>query len=391
MPSEIGGRLKRRIAVVTSNRADYGLLYWPMRRIAASKNFELALLVTGSHLVHSFGMTVNQIEADGFPIACRVPVLLAGDDSVNAAKAFGLTAIGLADGFASVAPDLIVLLGDRYEILAAGAAAHLMRIPIAHIAGGDVTEGAFDDASRHALTKLAHLHFVTNDGSGARLRQMGEAADRIHVVGSPGIDTIVNSSRPGREEFFSKIGLDPTKKFLLVTFHPITTESNSLAQLDALLAALDDLSREVCVLMTGSNPDPEGQAMVAAVRRFEETRPNVVFRNSLGPTLYYAALSYCEAVVGNSSSGLYEAPSFKKPTVNIGSRQKGRLRARSVVDCEPEASAIRAAIAEALRLDCNSVTNPYGDGRASERIVNTLTGISDFKSLLTKPMRHDPV
>jgi UDP-hydrolysing UDP-N-acetyl-D-glucosamine 2-epimerase len=369
-----------RIAVVTGGRADYGLLVMPMRKLAADPRFSLRVIATGQHLGPTG--TLGQITADGFTVDETVEILSGEDSALAICRASGRAVSGIAEALSRQAPDLVLLLGDRYEILAAALAAHLLRLPIAHIAGGDLTEGAVDDALRHAITKLAHLHFVTNEDSARRVRQMGEPAERVHRVGNPALDRIAATALPDREAFFEAAGLPPRAKNLLVTFHPVTAEEDSVAQAEAMLAALPGTAG---LIFTGVNADAEGRTVEVAIRRYCETRRNAVFHDALGPTLYFAALTHCDAVIGNSSSGLYEAPSFKIPTVNIGNRQTGRLKAASVIDVVPEEKAIAAAIARALSLDCSKVVNPYGDGHASERILSVLAGIENPKALLTKP------
>jgi UDP-hydrolysing UDP-N-acetyl-D-glucosamine 2-epimerase len=262
-------------------------------------------------------------------------------------------------------------------------AATLARIPIAHIAGGDVTEGSFDDALRHAITKMAHLHFVTNETAARRVRQLGEESTRIHVVGSPGLDLARTTSIPSRAEFFAAIDLVPARSNFLVTFHPVTRAEDSLAQLDQMLEALQTLP-DAAVLFTGANADPEGRRIDDRIRGLVARHGNMRFVPSLGAERYFAALTHCDAVIGNSSSGLYEAPSFGIATVDIGDRQKGRLRADSVFHCAPERAAIRAAIDAALARGRQPTVNPYGDGHASEKIVVALKALGDPRRLLQK-------
>jgi UDP-hydrolysing UDP-N-acetyl-D-glucosamine 2-epimerase len=290
----------------------------------------------------------------------------------------------MADVLARLAPDLVLLLGDRYEILSVAMAATLARIPIAHIAGGDVTEGAFDDALRHAITKMAHLHFVTNSDAARRVRQLGEAADRIHVVGSPGLDLIRTTAVPARDAFFASLGLAPRAVNLLVTFHPVTLAQDSMRQLEELLAALKELGSDVSLLFTGSNADPDARALEARLRAFAADHPSALVVPSLGAERFFAALSHMDAFVGNSSSGLYEAPSFGIPTVNIGDRQTGRLKADSVIDCAPARAEIGAAIARGLARGRRPTVNPFGDGHAAERITRVLRAVSEPKALLVK-------
>lgn len=375
----------RRICVVTGSRADYGLLHWPMRLLRDDAAFELQVAVTGMHLAPEFGSTWRVVEKDGFPNSARVEMLLSGDTPAAVTKSVGLGVIGFADALARLQPDWLMVLGDRFEILAAVQAALFARIPVAHLCGGDVTEGAFDDAIRHAITKLSHVHFATNSEAERRLLQMGESRARVHLVGSPGLDHIRRMERMPRRPFFDAIGMLPRKRNLMVTFHPATLdEEASVDQVEALLTALDSLGDDTGLIVTGPNADTEGRALTERLTAFAANRDNAVFRMSLGQTLYLNALSHVEAVVGNSSSGLYEAPSFFIPTVNIGDRQKGRLRAESVIDCAPEAAAITAALDQAFRLDCSAVANPYGDGESAPRIVSALKAIDDPATLIRK-------
>lgn len=375
----------RKICVVTGSRADYGLLYWVMKGIQAEPALELQLAVTGSHLAEDFGMTLRTIEADGFVVSARVDSLLPGDTPADVAKSLGRGVIGFADAFAELRPDIALVLGDRFEILAAAQAALVARIPIAHIAGGDVTEGAFDDAIRHGITKMSHLHFVTNTLAARRVRQLGEDPRHVYEVGSPGLDTIRHTQLLGRPELESRLGISFGKHNLLVTFHPTTLAAGGSArQLDELLGALDRLGSGFSVFFTKANADPEGRMLNRRLEAYVAGHGNCRLFDSLGQQLYLSLMKEVDALVGNSSSGLYEAPTLGKPAVNIGDRQKGRLRAASVLDCQPEAAAIEAAVRKALRLDCCGVKNPYGDGESAPRIVAALKAVRDPASLVRK-------
>lgn len=375
----------RRICVVSGSRADYGLLLWPMKAIARAPDFELQVAVTGMHLAPEFGMTVDAFARDNLPVSARVESLLSGDGAIAVAKSTGLGVIGFADAFARLEPDLVMLLGDRFEIFAAAQAALFHRIPVAHLCGGDVTEGAFDEAMRHAITKIAALHFVSNADAAARVRQMGEDPERIFNVGSTGIDAIHRLERAGRTEIEAALGQPLRDRTLLVTFHPVTLDARgSLVHLEELLVALDAIGAEVGIVLTHANADTEGRAINARLERFAATHPNVACVTSLGQRIYLSLMALADAVVGNSSSGLYEAPSFGVPTVDIGDRQKGRMRAPSVIHVEPERDAITAAIVTALARGRGTPDNPYGDGHASARIVDALRGIPDFAALVRK-------
>lgn len=380
---------RRKIAVVTSTRADYGLLRGPMRAIAASAALELQLIVTGTHLAPGFGMTVREIERDGFAVDARIEILLHSDSAVGTSHTMSLALAGMAGALDRLAPDLVLVLGDRYEILAVAAATLIARRPLCHIAGGDVTEGAYDDAMRHAISKMAHVHFPTNAASARLLLQMGEAPHTVHCVGNPALDAINQVEYLEREAFFARIGFTPRARNILFTYHPVTLGDEAHgSEIARVLAALEMLGPEVGILVTGSNADTGHGAVRDAIDAFVKRNANVGFVESLGQMLYFNALRQFDAVVGNSSSGLLEAPSFKVPTVNIGPRQDGRLRATSVIDCAPQVEDIAGAIAAAFTLDCSTVVNPYGDGRTSARIVSVLEGLGEPSALLRKKFHH---
>jgi UDP-N-acetylglucosamine 2-epimerase (non-hydrolysing)/GDP/UDP-N,N'-diacetylbacillosamine 2-epimerase (hydrolysing) len=375
----------RHIAVVTGSRADYGLLLWPIRQLLEEASFKLSVIATGMHLAPEFGMTVDQIGADGIAVALHIPILGPGDDATAMAEAIGKGVIGFAAGFDRLRPDLVLLLGDRYEIFAAAQAAFVKKIPIAHLCGGDVTDGALDDAFRHSISKMASLHFPTNAAAARRLRQLGESHDRIHAVGSTGIDAILRAPEIAPADLERSLGHALPSRYLLTTFHPVTLDAlPSLDQLDALLAALAAIDPAIGVVFTLANADADGRALNAAIEAFAKRRPNTFAHVSLGPERYLNLMRRAAAVVGNSSSGLYEAPSFDVPTVNIGRRQEGRLRASSVIDCAPARDAIGAAITRALAERPKGTVNPYGDGAASARIVTVLKSITDWPGLVYK-------
>jgi UDP-hydrolysing UDP-N-acetyl-D-glucosamine 2-epimerase len=356
----------------------------PLRAVLKEPAFQLQLVLTGQHLVTSAGDTAAQVRRDGFEIAATVDLGL-GDDSaagvtVSAARALE----GMAGTLKRLNPDLLLLLGDRYEILCCAIAATIARIPIAHIAGGDVTDGAIDDSFRHAVTKMAQIHFVTDEAAARRVQQLGEDISRIHLVGSPGLDLVRQTSVPTREAFFAMIGAAPNSSpLLLVTFHPVTRTGDSLGQLESLLEALTRFP-DATLLFTGSNADPEGRRIEELIKAFVAARDTAYFAPSLGTENYFAALSYADAVIGNSSSGIYEAPSFGVPTINIGDRQKGRSMASSIINTVPEQDSIATAIRTALAVGRRPTINPYGDGHASEKIVAVLKSIGEPQQLLTK-------
>jgi len=379
----------RRYCVVTGSRADYGLLYPLMRSIQEEPDMDLQVAVTGMHLSPEFGCTASQIERDDFPISARVESLLSSDTAVGVAKSVGLGILGFADAFASLAPDMLVVLGDRYEILAAVQAALFAKIPVAHLAGGDLTEGALDDSIRHAISKMAHLHFATNAPAAKRLVQLGEDPAHVFVVGSPGIDCIKRTPLLSRKEIEQQLGFRLHRRNLLVTFHPPTLGASSAPeQLTALLEALSRLGADFGLIFTHSNADAEGRRLTAMIEHFISEHVNAIAFASLGQVRYLSLMALADVVVGNSSSGLYEAPSLKRPTVNIGDRQKGRLKAASVIDCDPQSDAILGAIQAALALDCKAVENPYGDGNTSRRIIEILKAFPEPASLVRKAF-HD--
>ncbi len=374
----------RKIAVVTGTRADYGLLYWLLKEIQQDPDMELQLVVTGAHLAPEYGLTYREIEKDGFVIREKVSMLVSGNTTNDTIKSMGLALIGLADALERLTPDLLVILGDRYEILTAAEAALIAKIPIAHIAGGDITEGAFDDSIRHAVTKMAHLHFVTNAESWRRVRQLGENPDFIYNVGSPGLDYIKKGSLLTREQLASELNIKFLKRNLLITFHPATLEWEKAGQqFQILLDALTDLGPDVGLIFTKPNSDPGGRVLFQMIDQYGSEHGNAMVYTSLG-RFYLSVMAQMDAVVGNSSSGLYEAPSLRKPTVNIGDRQKGRLQAGSVINCPVERKAIVQAIEEAFHKDCSGVINPYGDGESAQRIHGILKQVPDFQELLKK-------
>ncbi len=378
-----------KVAVVTTSRADYGLLYWPIRRLLDDPFFTTKLIVSGSHLSPHHGTTYKEIQAEGLTIDWNVDMLLSSDTAIGACKSLAMATIGFAESFQSLKPDLILLLGDRFEVFAAAQSAVLMNIPIAHIAGGDVTEGAFDDTFRYCLTKMAHIHFPTNQVSADRIIQVGENPEHVFVVGSPGIDYIVNISRLTRPELERELNFNFLSENILVTFHAETRQKDTLQNFAALLEALDQLGSTTGIIFTLPNIDPGGQAISDMIRNFVEDRPNVIARSNLGSRKYLSLLAEVNCVVGNSSSGLYEAPALQTATVNIGDRQKGRLSASSVIDVPATPGEILAGIRTAIGLDCRNVENPFGDGTASQKIVQTLKRFPEPQSLLRKTF-HQP-
>ncbi|MBD2844511.1 UDP-N-acetylglucosamine 2-epimerase (hydrolyzing) [Paenibacillus sp. IB182496] len=362
-----------RICMVTGSRAEYGLLHTLMQRIAAEPRLCLQIAVTGSHLAPEYGSTGSALAADGFTPDGRVEMLLSSDSAVGAAKSIGLGVIGFADLFERLRPHRVVLLGDRFEIFAAATAAYTARIPIAHIGGGDITEGALDEAYRHAITKMADLHFVTNARAARIVRQLGETERSIFNVGHPGIDRILELPLLARSELERTLGFALRPRNVLVTHHPATLgERSADDELEALLRGLDELGSDVGVLFTQPNSDPAGRRMHATIKRYAAQRPHVHLSGTLGQLVYFSAVRACDAVVGNSSSGICEVPALGKPSVDIGARQRGRLCGPSVIRCEADGTAVAAAIRRAWRLDCRALISPYGHGGSADRMVKIL-------------------
>lgn len=377
-----------KILAVSGTRADWGLIRPVLQALRNLPGIELELAVTGQHLAPG-SRTEAVIAADGFTINHRIDMGLTNDDSARGiGMAMGRGLSNAADLLADARPDILLVLGDRYEILAVASAALLASVPIAHIAGGDVTEGAFDDSIRHAITKLASLHFVTNAEAQGRVIQMGEDPARVFATGSPGIDAIFTMPRLSREALLESVGLPRwANPVFLVTFHPATLSKDSADQCTALLLALDRFP-EAHVIFTGSNADPGARHVDALVQDWVAQHDRAVFHASLGSQRYFSALAAADAIIGNSSSGLYEAPSFALPTVNIGDRQARRPKAASVIDCAPEVDAIAAAIRKALAMTFpEGVSNPYGDGNAARRIADILAGLKEPSRLIRKSFR----
>lgn len=377
----------RKISVVTGTRAEYGLLRWVMQEIKDSNEFDLQLIATGMHLSPEFGNTAKEIEADGFQIDRKVEMLLSSDTPVGIIKSTGLAMIGFADALDELQPDLILLLGDRFEILAAAASGMISRIPIAHLHGGEATEGAIDEPIRHSITKMSQLHFVCAEEYQRRVIQLGEQPDRVFNVGGLGIDNILRLELMSRDELEAALDFRMDDKNLLITFHSVTLENNtSENQMEELLASLGQL-KEVGLIFTMPNADTEGRILFDQISNFCLTNSNAKAYTSLGQLRYLSCIKHVDGVVGNSSSGLLEVPTFKKATINIGDRQRGRLKAESVIDCDPNRKAIDEALKKLFSVkfqeQLKTVENPYGKGGASKAIVRTLEKMS-FSDLLKK-------
>lgn len=373
-----------KIAVFTGTRAEYGILYWLLKDIESAKDLKLQLLVSGSHLSPEFGRTVELIETDGFEIAEKIEMLLSSDSAVGTVKSLGLGIIGYADALARQQPDVIVILGDRYEALGIAQAAMLMRIPILHIHGGEITEGVYDDAIRHAISKLSLLHATAAEPYRQRVIQLGESPERVFNTGALGLDHIRRSTLMTREELGKSLNFSLRKEFFILTYHPVTLAGESAEETYRnILLALEDYP-DFNVILTYPNADEGGRKVVPLIEDFAlKNQHRVLAVPSLGQIRYLSALKYTTAVIGNSSSGIIEAPSFKIPTVNIGQRQKGRLAAKSVIHCEPSLNEIKLAIKTAIqdKKQMKNVRNPYGEGNASRDILAILkqSKLADMK------------
>ena len=371
--------MKRKICVVTGTRAEYGLLYWLMKEIETDSKLELQLIVTGMHLSPEFGLTYKEIEKE-FNIDKKIEMLLSSDTSIGISKSMGLAQISFAEAYEELKPDIIVVLGDRYEIFSAVSAAMIARVPIAHLHGGETTEGAFDEAIRHSITKMSHLHFVATEEYRKRVIQLGEEPKKIFNVGGMGIENIKRLKLLSKEEFEKSINFKLNKKNILVTFHPVTLENSTAEeQFSELLEAIDELE-DAHIIFTKANSDTDGRIINKMVDEYVATNSHKsIGFTSLGQLRYLSALQFVDAMVGNSSSGLAEAPTFKIGTINIGDRQKGRIKASSVLDCKPQKEEILKAFDILYLKEFQDVLikiqNPYGNGCASTKIIEVLRNI----------------
>lgn len=377
----------RAIGVVSVSRSDYGYLRPVLEEIRQASDLRLLLFVAGMHLALEFGLTVRAIEADGLPIAERVEMLEPSDSPEAVAASMGRGVAGFAKAYARHRPDLVVVLGDRFEMLAAAAAALPFALPVAHIHGGEVSEGAMDNQIRHAITKLAHLHFASAELHGRRIARMGEEAWRIHTVGSPGLDRIRTMQLLSRKELAGALELPSTGLWLVVTFHPVTLEyQDTSAQVEELLAALEKMDGTFVV--TYPNADTAGRVIIRQIEEFATRCPRARLARNLGDQLYLSLLRHADAMVGNSSSGIIEAPSFGLPVVNIGTRQRGRLRGANVIDVgygrDEILRGIEAGFAPGFRERLQGLPNPYGDGQAAPRIVQILRQVPLDARLIQK-------
>ena len=379
--------MARKICIITGTRAEYGLLYWLLKEIEADKELELQLIATGMHLSPEFGLTYKEIEKE-FKINKKIEMLLSSDTSVGISKSMGLAQISFAESYYELKPDIVIVLGDRYEIFSATSAAMIARIPIAHIHGGEKTEGLIDEPIRHSITKMSHLHFTATDEYKNRVIQLGEDPSRVFNVGGMGIENIKRLELLNKKEFEKSIEFKLNIKNILVTFHPVTLEnSTAKEQFQQLLDAIDELE-DTNIIFTKANSDTDGRVINQMIDEYvtKNSHKSIVF-TSLGQLRYLSALQYVDAVVGNSSSGLAEAPSFRIGTINIGDRQKGRIKASSVIDCEPNKDSILKSFeklySKEFQETLKTTINPYGNGCASKKIVEILKNV-DLKNILKK-------
>ncbi|NCC01717.1 MAG: UDP-N-acetylglucosamine 2-epimerase (hydrolyzing) [Clostridia bacterium] len=369
----------KNICILTATRAEYGLLKPIIKKIMKVEDFDVQVVATGAHLSPEFGLTYREIENDGIKIDKKIEILLSGDTPAAISKSMGLAMISFADYFEKLKPDILVVLGDRYETLAVCCSAMNQRIPIAHLYGGETTEGAVDEAIRHAITKLSYLHFTSTEEYRRRVIQLGEHPNRVFCVGAMGIENILNERLLSKIELEETMNLSLDKPYAMVTFHPVTLEdSDTEKQMQELLFACRQ-HHEMNFIFTKANADAGGRTINQMIDKFVGENDNAVAFTALGMKRYLSALKFSSMVIGNSSSGLIEAPSFGIPTINIGDRQKGRLQANSVINCLPEGEDIDKAIVLALSDNFSNkarkTINPYGDGNTSEKIVAT---IKDF-------------
>jgi UDP-N-acetylglucosamine 2-epimerase (non-hydrolysing)/GDP/UDP-N,N'-diacetylbacillosamine 2-epimerase (hydrolysing) len=372
--------------VVTSSRADYSHLYWPLKDLSAHDDIDLKIVALGSHLSPEFGHTIDEIERDGFRIASKLECLLSSDADVGMAKTIGLATLGLADLFAEMRPDILLLIADRYEMLAPASVALALRIPIAHIEGGEVSEGAIDDAVRNALTKMSHIHFTSTHAARDRVLRMGEETWRVHRAGAPSLDHIRRRTMMDKTALELKLDVDLKSPTILVVYHPVTINRDTLSETDALFEALDSISYQL--LFCFPNADAGSRALIRRTKSFLESKERGKIYTNLDTPTYLSLLGQVKMLVGNSSSGIMEAASFSLPVVNVGLRQQGRERAANVIDVLANArdiqEGIQSAVTPSFRQRLVGMTNPYGDGSASETIVRVLANLPPAEQLLMK-------
>ncbi len=386
----IGGeamRGKRRIGVITTSRADYSHLYWPLRELNNHPDVELGVFALGPHLSPNFGATIAEIERDGFPVLGRIECLLSSDTDTGMAKTIGLAILSLADALTAWRPDLLLVIADRYEMLAPAAVALALRIPMAHIEGGEISQGAIDDAVRNALTKLAHIHFTSTETARRRVIAMGEESWRVHHAGAPSLDHLRRSKLLTRSALEERLGVTLSSPTLLAAWHPVTILRDTNAEAEALFEALAQAPGQL--IFVYPNTDAGSYALIERARELATVRADTHIFVNLDAVTYWSLLQQVDAMIGNSSSGIMEAASFALPVVNVGIRQQGRERARNVMDVSADAGAIGAAIERALSVDFRKglagMTNPYGDGTAAEAIVSVLATVRLDGLLMKQP------
>jgi UDP-hydrolysing UDP-N-acetyl-D-glucosamine 2-epimerase len=381
------GKAKRKIAVVTTSRADYSHLYWPLRELAARPDVELGVIALGPHLSPEFGNTISEIEREGFPIKARIECLLSSDTDTGMAKTIGVAILSLADMLSSWRPDLMLLIADRYEMMAPACVALALRIPIAHIEGGEVSQGAIDDQVRNALTKLAHIHFTSTATARRRVIAMGEEPWRVHHAGAPSLDHLRRSKLLSRAALEKRLNLKLAVSSILAAWHPVTILRDTNAEADALFSALAQVPGQL--IFVYPNTDAGGHALIERTRTLAVARPDTHIFVNLDAVTYWSLLGQVDAMIGNSSSGIMEAASFALPVVNVGIRQQGRERALNITDVPADTAAITAAIKRALtpafRKKLHGMTNPYGNGAAASTIANVLTTVPLENLLIKQP------
>jgi UDP-N-acetylglucosamine 2-epimerase (non-hydrolysing)/GDP/UDP-N,N'-diacetylbacillosamine 2-epimerase (hydrolysing) len=380
--------MKRKIAAVTTSRADFTALYWPLHDLASHPDVDLRIIALGPHLSPEFGWTIREIETAGFRVDARIECLLSSDTDVGMAKTIGLATLSLADSLGEMRPDLLLVTADRYEMLAPASVALALRIPVAHIEGGEISEGAIDDAVRNALTKLSHVHFTSTELARARVIAMGEEEGRVHRTGAPSLDHLRRSPLLSREQLEQRLELDLSRSAAIVTYHPATIARDTTREADALFQALQAVPEQL--LFCYPNADAGSRALIGRIEAFLGARGGRVFVN-LEPLVYWSLLRQVEFLVGNSSSGIIEAASFALPAVNVGIRQQGREHGPNVLGAEPDAASIldciQTARSQEFRQSLKGMANLYGDGCASQRIVSVLTSLSFGEELLMKRAR----
>ena len=378
--------MTRRVAVVTTSRADYSHLYWVLRDLETHPAIELKLVATGAHLAREFGSAVTEIEADGFRIDERVECLLSSDTDVGMAKTIGVATLGLAEALGRLRPDLLLLIADRYEMLAPASVALALRIPIAHIEGGEVSEGAIDDAVRNALTKMSHLHFTPTENARRRVLAMGEEPWRVHRAGAPSLDHLVRNTMIDRAALGQELGVRLADDAVVVAYHPVTLSRDTLSEADAMFGAMERLSGQI--LFCFPNADAGSRELIRRAEGFCEARADAQLFVNLHPLRYWSLLHQANTMLGNSSSGIMESPSLELPCVNVGIRQRGRERAANIIDTAADPEAIVAAVERArsaeFRRSLSGMVNPYGDGTAAKKIVETIASTDLGERLLIK-------